>query len=61
MIQPISCNVMSVNKINTQSPYFMGNTSSTTLQNDFKGQKLNVVVNGYKNCSPVGNKLNYFA
>ena len=60
MIQPISYNIAPICKTNVQNPYFMGKTS-TTLQNDFKGQKLNVVVNGYKNCSPVGNKLDYFA
>ena len=60
MIQPISYNVAPISRTNVQNPYFMGKTS-TTLQNDFKGQKLDVVVNGYKNCSPIGNKLNYFA
>lgn len=35
--------------------------ATTVLNNDNKVQKLDIVVDGVKNCSPLGNKLDYFA
>jgi len=58
MIKPIDA--VKLNTMPAKTPYFAGK-SPTTLNNDFAGAKLNVVVNGFKNCSPLGNKLDYFA
>lgn len=61
MITPISPIQVTPNRsiINKETNFKGG--APTILNNDFKGQKLDVVVDGVKNCSPLGNKLDYFA
>ncbi len=59
MIKPISYSQTNATPTTLYAPYFAGK-SSTNMQNDFKGKKLNVNCSGF-GPSSCGNKLNYFA
>lgn len=62
MIAPISAAQVIANKTTMASPYFAGSIA-TNMNNDFakKGEKLDVNIEGHRQYSLNGNKIDYFA